>query len=322
MLELPTPVSVRKMLFANIENAECEPLSDVCQGEGCPMAGNERRLSMIKINAFVLMVALLLAVAAANPRPAMADSTQDARQLVEKARMTFEGFSADKEMGASLRALVRKAKAVLIYPQVLRGAFILGASGGSGVLLARDPATGNWSGPAFYTIGEASFGLQAGGEASEVVLVALTERGVTALLSTSAKLGANASVAVGPVGMGAEAATANLSADLVSYTRNMGLYGGISVEGAVVATRDALNKVYYGRAVTPTDILVKHMVTNPQSTGLITAVAKVAGGAPAARGIIPGSDSVVMATYHIPPAVAVSMGSRSRGSASIRDRNA
>jgi SH3 domain-containing YSC84-like protein 1 len=189
---------------------------------------------------------------------------------------------------------------VLIYPQVLRGAFIVGASGGSGVLLARDPASGNWSGPAFYTIGEASFGLQAGGEASEVVLVALTERGVTALLSTSAKLGANASVAVGPVGMGAEAATANLSVDLVSYTRNKGLYGGVSLEGAVVAKRDSLNKAYYNRPVSPTDILVKHVVTNQESTGLISAVAKVAGGAPAAQGPSTGGASTVAALDFAP----------------------
>ncbi|HYL79623.1 MAG TPA: hypothetical protein VEU07_02355, partial [Candidatus Acidoferrum sp.] len=73
-----------------------------------------------------------------NPVPAWANDSQDARQLVEKARMTFESFSADKEMGGSLRAIVKKARAVLIYPQVLRGAFIVGASGGSGVLLARD----------------------------------------------------------------------------------------------------------------------------------------------------------------------------------------
>ncbi|MGH7480362.1 MAG: lipid-binding SYLF domain-containing protein, partial [Candidatus Methylomirabilales bacterium] len=95
----------------------------------------------------------------------------------------------------------------------------MGISGGSGVLLAHDAKARKWGGPAFYTIGEASFGLQAGGQAAEVVLVALTDRGVTALLSTSAKLGADAGVALGPVGAGAEAATANLSVDLVSYSR-------------------------------------------------------------------------------------------------------
>ncbi len=265
---------------------------------------------MNRINAFVLVITLLSAVVASNPTTAWANDAQDARQLVESARMTFESFTADKEMGGSLRALVRKAKAVLIYPQVLRGAFILGASGGSGVLLARDPATGKWSDPAFYTIGEVSFGLQAGGEASEVVLVALTERGVTALLSTSAKLGANASVAAGPVGVGAEAATANLSADLVSYTRNKGLYGGLSLEGAIVATRGALNKAYYGEAATPTDILIKHAVTNPQSTGLITAVAKIAGGARAARGTSTGDNPSVVAMDFIPSAVYAGIGSQ------------
>jgi SH3 domain-containing YSC84-like protein 1 len=247
---------------------------------------------MTRIHALVLSVALLSAVVAVKPQPAMANDLQESRQLVERSRMTFESFTADKEMGESLRTLVKKARAVLIYSQVLRGAFIVGASGGSGVLLVQDRTSRKWGGPAFYTIGEASFGLQAGGEASEVVLVALTERGVTALLSTSAKLGANASIAIGPVGMGAEAATANLSADLVSYTRNKGLYGGVSLEGAVVAKRDALNKAYYNRPVSPTDILIKHTVTNQESTRLISAVAKVAGGAPAARQFSTGGSSV------------------------------
>ena len=145
-----------------------------------------------------------------------------------------------------------------MYPSVLRGAFIIGASGGSGVFLAHDAKTKKWGGPAFYTIGQASFGLQAGGDASEIVLVALTERGVSSLLATSAKLGADASVAAGPVGAGAQAATQNLSADIISYSRAKGVYAGVSVDGAVVATRDALNKAYYKKEVTPTDILIKH----------------------------------------------------------------
>jgi lipid-binding SYLF domain-containing protein len=207
----------------------------------------------------------------------MADDAQDARHLVDKARLTFESFMADKDLGPSVRSLVKRAKGVLIYPQVLKGAFLVGVSGGSGVLLAHDAKARKWGGPAFYTIGEASFGLQAGGQASEVILVALTDRGVTALLSTSAKLGADAGVALGPVGAGAEAATANLSADIISYSRAQGLYAGISLEGAVVAARDGLNKAYYGKEVTPTAILVRHEATNPQAAGLIGAVSKAAG---------------------------------------------
>ncbi len=239
---------------------------------------NTRRYRMTRIGARAVAAAVLFVVMAIGGKPAAADDIQDARQLVEKARLTFESFIADPTLGENLRTLVNKARGVLIYPQVLRGAFIIGVSGGSGVLLVRDLASGQWGGPAFYTIGEASFGLQAGGDASEVVLVALTDRGVSALLSTSVKLGANASVAVGPVGAGLTGATANLSADIVSYSRNQGLYAGFSLEGAVVATRDALNTAYYGRAVTPTQILIRREVSNPQAAGLIEAVAKVVGG--------------------------------------------
>jgi len=118
--------------------------------------------------------------------------------------------------------------------------------------------TGQWSKPAFYTIGGASFGLQIGGQASEVVLLAMTERGANTLMTNSFKLGADAGVAAGPVGMGAQAATANLSADILSFSRSKGLYGGISLDGAVVATRDALNDAFYGQKVTAVDILARH----------------------------------------------------------------
>ena len=224
------------------------------------------------------VAAVLFAWVAIAAQPAIADDVQEAHQLVEKARLTFESFIADPNLGGNLRILVNKARGVLIYPQVLRGAFIIGVSGGSGVLLVRDVASGKWGGPAFYTLGEASFGLQAGGDASEVVLVALSERGVSALLSTSAKLGANVSIALGPVGAGLEGATANISADIVSYSRNRGLYAGLSLDGAVVVVREGLNTAYYGKPVTPTQILIQREVSTPQAAGLIGAVAKVAGG--------------------------------------------
>jgi lipid-binding SYLF domain-containing protein len=176
-----------------------------------------------------------------------------------------------------LRPLLKDAKAVLIYPQVIRLAFVLGASGGSGVLLAYDQKANTWSGPAFYTIGQGSIGIQAGAEATEVVLVALSDRGLAALLSTSSKLGVDVGVALGPIGVGAEAATANLSADIISYSRASGLYAGASLSGAVVAVREALNQAYYGKDVTPTGILIQRQVTNPHAAGLIEAVAKAAG---------------------------------------------
>jgi SH3 domain-containing YSC84-like protein 1 len=207
--------------------------------------------------------------------PARADDVMDARQLVDKAKLSFESMIVAPEMDG-LRDLMKSAKGVFIAPQVLRGAFIFGVSGGSGVFFARGERPGQWNGPAFYTMGEASFGLQAGGDASEIVLVAMTDRGVTALLSTSVKLGADASVAAGPVGVGVRAATANLSVDILSFSRSKGLYGGVSVEGAVVATRGALNTAYYGREVRPADILIRGAVSNPHAAPLVAVIRKAA----------------------------------------------
>jgi lipid-binding SYLF domain-containing protein len=205
--------------------------------------------------------------------PASADDRAQAAQLVEKARMTLQGFMTDSSMG-NFRDLAKQAKGILVVPQLLKGAFIFGASGGSGVLLTREGQTDHWRGPAFYTIGGASFGLQIGGQASEVVLLIMTERGVAAMMSSSFKLGADVGVAAGPVGTGVAASTANLSADILTFSRSKGLYGGISLDGAVVATRDGLNDAYYGRQVTSTDILVRGEVTNPQAQGLLSQVAK------------------------------------------------
>jgi len=223
---------------------------------------------------WVSTVSLVL-VTVFSVAPASANDKQEATQLVEKALFALEGFMADNKMEA-FHGLFKKAKGVFISPQVLKGAFIVGASGGSGVLVVRDEKTGEWNGPAFYTIGGVNVGFQIGGEASEVVLLVMTERGVSSLLSSSLKLGADIGIAVGPVGASASASTANLSADILSFSRSKGLYGGISVDGAVVATRGDWNEAYYGKPITPTDTLIHREVTNPQAERLIDAVAKAA----------------------------------------------
>jgi SH3 domain-containing YSC84-like protein 1 len=239
-------------------------------------SGQNSQLPMVQ----GIAIAFLMCFTVVNiaPRAALADDLQDALQLVEKSLLTFNAFVADKEMGPVLQTILKEAKGVLIYPQVLEAAFFFGVSGGSGTFLALDAKANVWSGPAFYTIGQVSFGLMAGGRASEVVLVALTDRGVSALLTTSTKLGADAAIALGPLGVGAEAATANLSADIISYARDKGLYAGLEVNGAVVATRDALNAAYYGKEVSPTQILIQREVSNSHAKGLIEAVSKQAGG--------------------------------------------
>jgi lipid-binding SYLF domain-containing protein len=156
------------------------------------------------------------------------------------------------------------AKGILIFPQVIKGGFIWGGSGGTGVLMVRDERTGNWSEPAFYTIGSVTFGLQIGGEAAEVVMLAMSQKAVDSLLASSVKLGGDASVALGPVGTGAKANAdiPNVTADFVSFAKTKGLYAGLNLEGSVVAVRDSLNKAYYGRDVRPADIIVKHTVSN------------------------------------------------------------
>jgi len=205
-----------------------------------------------------------------------ADHRTDAVQLVEKSKMTLESFLSDANMGV-FNDLIRQAKGVFIAPQVLKGAFIFGASGGSGVFVTWSRKAGRWTGPAFYTIGGASFGLQIGGQAAEVGMLAMTDRGVKALLSNSVKLGADIGIAAGPVGAGASAATANLSADILSFSRAKGLYGGISLDGAVVAVRDGLNEAYYGKNLDPIDILITQDATSPQAISLIQVIEKASG---------------------------------------------
>jgi SH3 domain-containing YSC84-like protein 1 len=217
---------------------------------------------------------IILAISAVSfPVSAFAANDRTAaNQLVEKSRMAFVNLASDPNL-ESLVDLVKKARGVFICPELLKGAFIVGVSGGSGVFLVRGEKT--WYGPGFYTIGGASFGFQIGGQASSVILVAMTDRGVASFMSTSAKLGADAGVAVGPVGVGASAGTENLSADIISFSRSKGLYGGVSLDGAVIAVRSGLNDAYYGKKVSPPDIFVRHEESNPQAARLIEAVEKV-----------------------------------------------
>ncbi|HET6514120.1 MAG TPA: lipid-binding SYLF domain-containing protein [Thermodesulfovibrionales bacterium] len=239
----------------------------------------KRRSLSSNIIGMVITFAMLLTmgIAGLGIVPAAADDALDSKHLVEKAKITFDKFVSKKD-NQSFRDLLKKAKGIFIAPQILKGAFIVGASGGSGVLVARDEKSGKWAGPAFYTIGSASFGLQIGGEASEVILLAMTERGVTSLLGSSVKLGADVSIAAGPLGAGASAATANLSADILSFAYAKGAFAGISLDGAIVEVRDGLNKGYYGKKVDPKDILIKQDVKNPHARGLLNAVSKAAGG--------------------------------------------
>jgi len=210
----------------------------------------------IRVFAIAAIFAAMLLVAAAPG--AMAADEEDAQGIVDKSRVTLSGFMRDKDYDF-LHRYIRKAKGVLIYPQVLKAGFIFGGSGGNGVLLTRDSKTGEWSNPAFYTLGSVSFGLQIGGEAAEVVLLVMSQKGIDSLLTSKFKLGGDTSIALGPVGAGAKS---DITADFVSFAKSKGIYAGLNLDGSYVDVRESLNKAYYGKDATPVDILVKGSVSN------------------------------------------------------------
>lgn len=202
---------------------------------------------------------------------AAAADEETARQVVDSAYASLLNFKNDPDMGW-FRTNVRNARGVFIVPRLVKAGFILGGSGGTGVFLARDEKTGEWSYPAFYTMGTASVGFQAGLEVAEVVLMFMTPRGIDSMLSSSFKLGADVSVAAGPVGAGAKVQTA----DVLAFSRAKGVYGGVSLEGAVISTRDALNTQYYGKPVRAPGILIRKEVANPHADLLLDALRKAA----------------------------------------------
>ena len=223
-----------------------------------------------RINGGIMVLAILVVgLVFVSHTPANAASSYQAQGLVDNARVTLKDFMHDSTY-SWLQENFDRAKGMLIFPQVLKGGFIWGGSGGTGVFLVRDERTGNWGEPAFYTIGSVTFGLQIGGEASEVVVLAMTQKAIDSLLSSSFKLGGDVSIALGPVGGGAKANAdiPSVTADFISFAKSKGLYAGLNLEGSVIAVRDSLNKAYYGRDVRPADIIVRHDVSNGKSAEL------------------------------------------------------
>jgi len=199
--------------------------------------------------------------------------------LVDEARISVDTFAGDPDM-EWFRKYLKDARGVLIVPDLYKGAWFLGGSGGRGVLLLKEGKTGTWSGPAFYTLGSVSFGLQFGGQKSEAIILVMTQKGIESLKKTSVKLGGEASIAAGPVGMGAQAATApSLKVDYIVFARTKGAFFGVSLDGAVIDVNSEWNRAYYGKPVTPTDILESDEITNPDAAELRAAVADASGSA-------------------------------------------
>ena len=184
------------------------------------------------------------------------------QELVDKAEMTLKTLHQDS---AWFRDHAKDAKAVFIVPSLKRAALILGGAGGSGVFMVKQ-ADGSWSHPAFYTMGSASVGLQIGADASEIVLVVRTQRGVESFYTNDFRVGGDASLALGSTGSGTRAG--GLKGDFVAFAKSKGGYGGISLDAQGVAVEDQANLNYYGMPVRPIDILVRDKASNPGSASL------------------------------------------------------
>jgi len=148
--------------------------------------------------------------------------------------------------------LLKSCQGIIIMRQYKAG-FIFGAKGGAGIALKRDIKTRKWSAPSFVASGEASFGLQIGGQAVDSVILIMNKYGVESLLFTKFKLGVDAALALGPVGRDTEAKIGPNTAFLV-YSKSKGLYGGLTFEGGVISQDDGANKEFYGRKISVREI--------------------------------------------------------------------
>ena len=226
-----------------------------------------------------LCVLLAIAVAATLAAPA-ALAQADQRKLVTAATVTLASFLRDPEM-TWLRQNLGRARAVVIAPEITKASIIVGGSGGRAVVVVRDPVSGRWAGPAFFTLATASIGLQAGIAVSEVVTLVMTEKGVGRLLSNSFRMGGDVAIAVGPIEAGAQS---HFLADLVSFSRGQGVYLGANLDGTIVSTADDWNQLYYGQRATVVDILVRMNVHNAQAKELLNVIAMAAKNSKDVRG--------------------------------------
>jgi len=207
--------------------------------------------------------AICLALALNQP----AAAATEGEEIVSDSRFAVERLLSDKDF-PQLRRYVENARAVYIVPSLIKGGFILGAEGGTGVLLVRG-TDGTWSSPAFYTLAAGSIGLQIGGQVSEVVFTVMTDGGVDAFLNNEFKLGGDVSVAVGPIGAGLEASTTtNMADDIYAFSKSVGLFGGGALEGAKIISRGKINDEYYNAYAPTRDILINRKFFNPQADDL------------------------------------------------------
>jgi lipid-binding SYLF domain-containing protein len=188
--------------------------------------------------------------------PLMAKDNEPAKRL-EEAAAVFSEITGAPDSGIP-QDLLEKAHCIVIVPELKTGAFVFGGKYGKGYLLCRNKAGKSWSAPATVRIEGGSFGFQIGGSTTDVIMLVMTERGADKLLSSQFTLGAEGSVAAGPVGRTATAQTdAQMHADILSWSRSQGLFAGIALEGATLRQDLDDNATLYGKKLENREIVTK-----------------------------------------------------------------
>ena len=221
---------------------------------------------------FAALLSLLFAVSLVAPGTALADSKTT--QRLEQSQKVFEAFSDLTEQTIP-SWLLERAYGIIVVPQVVKAALMFGGRGGKGVMAVRNP-DGSWSNPTFVTLGGINFGLQFGVQATDVVLVLMSRQSVEGIAGGKVTLGADASVAAGPLGRSSAAATdATLSAQVLSYSRSSGLFAGVSLDGSVIAIDRGANEAAYGVAgVLASQILEAQVAAPPEAQAFTAALAR------------------------------------------------
>jgi len=203
--------------------------------------------------------------------PLIASAQSDEADRIKEAGVILGEIMAAPDKAIPVSVLER-AEAIAIFPSTIKGAFIVGAQRGKGIISVRDRAKGTWSSPAFLTLTGGSVGFQIGGQAVDIVLVVQNRRGVENLLQNQFEIGGEASATAGPVGRDAAASTdIQLRAEILSYSRSRGLFAGVSLKGAAVRQDQDSNQKFYGSRFRTRDVVLDGKATMPQSPEAINA---------------------------------------------------
>lgn len=222
-----------------------------------------KRISLLLVASMVMSIGMISGVLA-EQESAPDLNAEKSRMIVDKSRIVIQEMMLNVEQEKAIPIdLIKNCAGIAIVPGMIKGALLVGGSYGRGVVLKHE--RGKWTGPAFFSIGAGSFGLQLGGQAVDLVLVILGNGTMKSFLKTKFKLGADIAVAAGPVGAQATAATEILlKGGIYSYSRTKGAFIGLSLEGAAIISQEDLNKAYYNAALSPAEIL-SGQVSPPES---------------------------------------------------------